>query len=256
MLTKLRREFATLRDIAYYRLSHPRESERALVEQFHRLYYDAHVFSKTWGSTTWLGVPALKCPLDLWVYQELIVEVKPDLIIETGTYYGGSALYMASLCDLLNHGRVITIDINDAQLLLAKDTKAAPLRVRPDHPRIEYWRGSSVAPRTLDHLGELVRAHGRTMVILDSDHHRDHVLQELRLYSRWVSKGSYLVVEDTNVNGHPVYPGHGPGPMEALEAFLKENDDFAVDESRHSHMLTFNPRGYLRRLHQHRISTP
>jgi cephalosporin hydroxylase len=85
------------------------------------------------------------------------------------------------------------------------------------------------------------------MVILDSDHARDHVLEELRIYSSLVSPGSYLVVEDTNVNGHPVFREHGPGPMEAVELFLAETGEFEVDAAREKFFLTFNPRGFLRK---------
>ena len=85
------------------------------------------------------------------------------------------------------------------------------------------------------------------MVVLDSDHSRDHVLRELRRFHSLVSPGQYLVVEDTNVNGHPVLPQHGPGPMEALDIFLAENDDFEIDSSREKYLITFNPRGYLRK---------
>ena len=84
-------------------------------------------------------------------------------------------------------------------------------------------------------------------MILDSDHSRDHVLDELRLYSRFVTPGGYLVVEDTNVNGHPVFPEHGPGPMEAVEEFLAESDEFEIDLAREKFFLTFNPRGFLRK---------
>jgi cephalosporin hydroxylase len=85
------------------------------------------------------------------------------------------------------------------------------------------------------------------LVILDSDHSRDHVLDELRIYSRWVTPGSYLIVEDTNVNDHPALPEHGPGPMEALEEFLAETDEFEIDAPREKFFLTFNPRGFLRK---------
>jgi len=86
------------------------------------------------------------------------------------------------------------------------------------------------------------------MVILDSNHDKDHVLNELRSYNRFVTKGSYLIVEDTDFNGHPVLPDYGPGPMEAVKAFLSENKDFEVDKSREKFFLTFNPRGYLKKI--------
>jgi cephalosporin hydroxylase len=86
------------------------------------------------------------------------------------------------------------------------------------------------------------------LVVLDSDHRRDHVLAELYAYAPLVTPGSYLVVEDTNVNGHPVYEEFGPGPMEAVEDFLKDRDDFAADPTREKLLFTFNPRGWLRKL--------
>jgi cephalosporin hydroxylase len=86
------------------------------------------------------------------------------------------------------------------------------------------------------------------LVILDSDHSRDHVLTELRTYSPLVTPGQYLIVEDTNVNGHPVLSEHGPGPAEALVEFLDETDGFEVDRAREKFGMTFNPGGYLRRL--------
>jgi cephalosporin hydroxylase len=86
------------------------------------------------------------------------------------------------------------------------------------------------------------------MVVLDSDHHMPHVLNELRIYSKLVTKGNYLILEDTNINGHPVDRKFGPGPMEALEAFQREDSDFVSDRSREKFLMTFNPKGYLRKI--------
>ena len=208
--------------------------EEKIVETFHKLYYEGYAAGKTWADTYWLGVRTLKCPLDLWIYQEIIFDVKPDVIIESGTAYGGSALFLASICDLVNNGEVITIDI-------AKN-------LRPSHPRIKQLLGSSTSEETVRTVGSLINGKGAVLVILDSDHHKEHVLDELRTYSTLVTKGSYLIVEDTNINGHPVVPEFGPGPMEAVEEFLKENDDFVVDNTREKLLLTMNPRGYLRKI--------
>ncbi len=206
-------------------------TQREIVERFHRLYYD----SRVWLRTFWLGVPTQKCPFDLWIYQELIFDLRPDLIIETGTANGGSALFLASACDLIGHGKVVTIDVDDTP-------------VRPRHKRITYLLGSSTSEEVLAKVKRRLGRSGRALVILDSDHSRAHVLEELRRYGALVPAGSYVIVEDTNVNGHPVLPEFGPGPMEAVQEFLKGNDGFVVDDAMEKLFMTFNPRGYLRRV--------
>ena len=205
-----------------------------VVRDFSRLYYELGHKGGTWTDTTWMGVRVWKNPLDLWVYQELLCELRPELIIETGTAFGGSALYLAHLCDLLGHGRVITIDVND-------------IEGRPVHGRIEYVRGSSVDPAIVRHVSDSIRGGDVVVAVLDSDHRRDHVRAELDAYAPLVSPGSYLVVEDTNI-GHPVEPDFGPGPMDALDEFLATTDQFIIDPSREKFLFTFNPRGFLRRL--------
>lgn len=172
--------------------------------------------------------------MDLWIYQEIIFEVKPNIIIECGTAKGGSALFLVFVCDLVDNGRVITIDIEDR-------------RERPRHSRIKYLLGSSVLEEIVGQVRKLISDKDKVMVILDSDHHKEHVLNELRIYSKLVTKGSYIIVEDTNINGHPVAHDFGPGPMEAVEEFLKENTNFVIDKSREKFYLTFNPRGYLKK---------
>jgi cephalosporin hydroxylase len=113
--------------------------------------------------------------------------------------------------------------------------------------RLTYVVASSTDPQVVAQVAERARTAGTVLVVLDSDHSRDHVLAELRAYAPLVTPGSYLVVEDTNVNGHPVYEAFGPGPMEAVLDFLKERDDFEVDRSREKFLLTFNPGGWLRK---------
>lgn len=212
------------------------ESEQKhIVSEFHNLYHRAGHFGGTWQNTFWLGVPALKLPLDLWVYQEIIFEVRPDLIVESGTASGGSALYMACICDLVDKGRVITVDIDDT-------------RSRPQHKRIQYLCGSSTSDSIIDQIRSNVAGSDTVLIILDSDHRKSHVLDELRLYNQFVTKGSYLIVEDTCVNGHPVQPNFGPGPMEAVQDFLEGNEDFIVDDSKEKFYVTQNPRGYLKRV--------
>ena len=206
-----------------------------VVRRFHELYYEAGSDGQTWHATHWMGVPILKCPLDMWLYQEILHKTRPDVIVETGTCHGGSALYMAQLCDLIGHGRIVTVDI-----------EAKPSR--PVHPRITYVLGSSTADASLAEVRRRIAGASKVMVVLDSDHSMRHVLDELRAYAPLVTPGCYLVVEDGNVNGHPVVPEFGPGPTEAMQAVLAETDAFRHDEAQDKFFMTFNPKGYLLRL--------
>lgn len=209
--------------------------EKEIVEQFHLLFYDSRMFGKTWVDTTFLGTKLEKCPFDLWVYQEILYEIKPEIIVECGTYRGGSALYLASMCDLLDHGEVITIDILER-------------KNRPQHKRIEYLLGSSTYPEVVAKVKARIQGKSPVLVILDSDHKKEHVLNELNIYGEIVTRGSYLIVEDSNINGHPVKPEFGPGPMEAVNEYMKNNSSYIVDKTKEKYFLTFNPQGYLRKL--------
>jgi cephalosporin hydroxylase len=200
-------------------------------DRFHVAYYDSEVWK---DDTRWFGVPAQKCPLDLWIYQELLFQLRPDLVIETGTASGGSAHFLASVMDLLRRGRVLTIDIET-------------IEGRPEHERIRYVTGSSLDEEIVAASRAEASDAETVMVVLDSAHDMEHVLAELHAYSTLVTPGSYLIVEDTNVNGHPVLPAHGPGPQEAVDQFLAQTESFEVDHSREKFLLTFNPRGYLQR---------
>jgi len=213
-------------------LKYKAKREEKIVNAFHNLYYNNS--KQTWFDTRWFGVNALKCPLDLWIYQEMIYEIKPDLIIETGTANGGSALYMASIMDLLNHGEIITIDVNRGENM-------------PEHKRINYLHGFSTSQEIIDQVKTYVENKQKILVILDSDHSKENVLGELRLYNKFVSKDSYVIVEDSNVNGHPTCPEFGPGPWEAIDAFLNENNEFEIDKKKEKFYLTLNPNGYLRK---------
>lgn len=204
--------------------------QRSIVNHFHRLYYHRD----TYNNTTWMGVPVQKCPLDLWIFQEIVHETRPDVIVEAGTYKGGSAFFLASILDAVGHGQVVSIDIVEHE-------------ERPDHPRVHYLLGSSTSEEIVDQVKLFIREGDTVMVALDSDHRRDHVLDELRIYSELVTVGSYLIVEDTHFNGNPILPGWGPGPNEALQAFLAEDDRFVADQSREKLLLSFNRGGYLLR---------
>jgi cephalosporin hydroxylase len=203
-----------------------------IINAFHKLYY--HNNSQTWDNTYWMGTKILKCPLDMWIYQEIFHELKPDLIIECGTNRGGSASFMAALLDIIGNGRILTIDIE------AYDN-------RPQHPRVEYLLGSTVDDVVVKKVRESIKPGEKVLVILDSDHSDRHVYQEMNIYHELVSRGSYMIVEDSNVHGHPVHKHHGPGPFESIERFLKHNNEFVIDRSREKFMMTFNPTGYLKK---------
>jgi len=206
-----------------------------IVEQFHKLYYDSNILGGTWKNTFFLGIATQKCPFDLFIYQEILYELKPDVIVELGTAFGGGALFLASICDLINNGEVISVDIND-------------INGKPSHKRIKYLIGSSISNEIVGQVKELIKNKNKVLIILDSDHSKGHVLKELMIYSKLVSLGSYIIVEDSNIHGHPVQPDHGPGPAEAIEEYFKEYSDFMVDKSREKFYLTFNPGGYLKKI--------
>ncbi len=210
-----------------------KQSDKRIVDAFHRWYYDNA--DRTWDNTRWLGVPVQKNPFDLWVYQEIIMETHPDVLIEAGTFKGGSAYFFASIFDFLGQGRVYTIDIQEQPN-------------RPQHRRINYLLGSSTSEAVVQKIKNAIRPGEGVMVSLDSDHSKAHVLNELKIYSDMVTLGNYLVVEDTNVNGHPVLPSFGPGPWEAVQEFQKADTRFVVDESRERFGMTFYPRGWLKRV--------
>ena len=203
------------------------EASQAVIDAFHRIWYPRQ---QCW----WMGVEMQKCPLDLFMYQEIIYECRPDLIIECGTWRGGSALYLSHLFDILQHGMVLTIDINR--------WVGFPL-----HPRIVYLTGSSLDKAIFKQVSEFAAGFRKVMVILDSDHAKQHVLRELELYSELVTSRQYLIVEDSNIHGHPVRDDLPPGPAEALEAWVTKQDDFRQDRDCERFLMTFNPGGYLRK---------
>jgi cephalosporin hydroxylase len=214
-------------------LFHAEPEDEPVVRRFHDLYYRKP--GRTWANTFWRGVRVMKCPLDLWVYQELIFETRPDVIVETGTAFGGSALFLGDMCEIVGHGHVITIDI-----------KATP---RPEHPRVRYVTGDSVASETFSAVTDGIGEDDSVMVILDSLHRRHHVIAELRLYGGLVRKGHYLIAEDTNFNLALAVLEKGPprpGPLEAVHEFLAEQDRFEIDRSREKFFMTQNMSGYLR----------
>lgn len=210
-----------------------------IVDQFARLWYDR---PDTWRTTRWFGIVTHQNPMDVWMLQEILYEVKPDLMVECGAFHGGSAALWATILEEINpDARIISIDIEDRM----QEARKLPVVER----RVEFIVGSSTSPDVVARVRE--RAAGkRVVVLLDSDHSRAHVLEELRSYAPVVGVGSYLIVQDTNINGHPVLPEFGPGPWEAVEEFLRDTAAFEVDRSRERLLFTFSPNGYLKRVRE------
>lgn len=205
--------------------------ERETLDAFHRLFYAA----PSWSMTMWMGVPTLKSPCDLFALQDILFGLKPALIIETGTAYGGSALFMAHVCDLSGVGHIVSIDLE-------------PHTQLPQHSRITYRRGSSVDPEIVAYVrARAARCDGPVVVVLDSDHHEAHVRAELAAYADLVTPNAFLIVEDTNVNGRPVMPDFGPGPGEAVDAFLAAHPEFSADALPERYLASMHPGGWLRR---------
>jgi cephalosporin hydroxylase len=185
----------------------------------------------------WLGKVMRQFPLDAWRIQDIISEQRPDLIVETGTWVGGSAYFLASLCDMLNNGRVITIDIARKGTVL--------------HPRIEYIEGSSTSSSIIDQVSvriQQVKAK-KVLVILDSNHKAEYVRKEIEAYAPMVPIGCYIHVQDGSLDEWPESCSMRPGPKKAVESFLKEHPEFILDaEIEQRYVITEHPCGWLKRI--------
>ncbi len=217
------------------------EEELVVVQAFTKLYCKRAIdVPARCLQQSWMGYIVGKMPTDMIKYQEIIFETRPDVIIETGTAFGGSALFFANMFDLVGSGRVITID-----------PSFQPSRPdqpdRPRHGRITYLRGLSTEPAIVEYVRGSIGVGETVMIVLDSDHSCANVLAELDTYAAMVTTGCYLIVEDGWLNGHPVMEAYGPGPTEAIREFLNRDSRFEQDFEREHLMLTQNPGGYLRR---------
>lgn len=184
----------------------------------------------------WMGRTIWKNPLDCWIYQEILYETRPEVVVELGVAHGGGTLYLANLLDLLgdSSAQVVGIDLDLS--------RAADLR----HPRVRLVPGNCLDPQTIEQVTGLCRGR-RTMVIADCDHNKEHVLLELRAYSPLVSVGCYYVVEDgiCDLMGWPPVPG----PRAACTEYLRENLRFISDTRlREKYLITYNCGGYLKRV--------
>jgi cephalosporin hydroxylase len=187
------------------------------------------------NDSTYFGVKTWKSPIDFWIYQELMYELKPDVIVEIGNHSGGSTLALAHICDSLDHGRVIGLDISHAAV-------GAPVR---NHPRITLIEGDACA--NFERVAKLVEPEDHVLVIEDSSHTFANTLAVLETYSPLVKPGGYFIVED-GICHHGLNGGPSPGPYEAAEAFVSRSNSFVIDRSREAFLITWNPKGYLRRV--------
>ena len=212
----------------------PDEKQREMMKLFHDI--------PVWRNMWFQNVRIEKNPLDLWMMQQVIYETQPEFIVETGTWRGGSALYWAhTLTGMgLDKSRVITVDIQN----LNGNAAANPLWKK----YVTFMLGSSTDSKIVGEIQKLVAGH-KTLVVLDSDHSMKHVLNEMHAYGPMVTNKSYLVVEDTHIDGVPTQKDFGPGPLAAVQLYLKEpgGKEFTQDFTREAMIMTFNPGGWLRR---------
>ena len=236
---------------------------------------DLQAFSRIWireisphkyaYNFRWLGRPAIQFPQDQVALQELIWQIKPDLIIETGIAHGGSLIFSASMLALLD--MVDAIDAGETMNPAVSKRKVLGLDIdirqhnreaieaHPMSSRIQMIQGSSVAPEVIEQVKTVAKNHQCVMVCLDSNHTHDHVLAELQAYAPLTSVGSYCVVMDTAIEDMPksMYPdrpwGPGNNPKTAVWEFLKTHPEFAIDKSIDNKLLiTVAPDGYLKRI--------
>ena len=197
---------------------------------------------------TWLGRPIIQFPQDIIAMQEIIWQVKPDLIIETGIAHGGSLIFSASMLELLGgNGKVLGIDID------IREHNRIEIEKHPMFKRIKMIQGSSIDEEVVKQIYEFTKGKKQILVVLDSNHTHKHVLKELQLYSPLVTKGSYLIVFDTVIEDMPedFFPdrpwGKGNNPKTAVWEFLKTNNRFEIDkEIGNKLLITVAPDGYLK----------
>lgn len=198
------------------------------------IYHQKEIITK---QVTWMGVPLWKNVLDLQIYQEIIFELSPEVILEIGSAHGGSTLYFAHLCDILNKGTVVSIDISREDFAVT-------------HDRIVELTGNSTDERIVRKAHEIARGKS-TLIIQDGDHSKEVVFADLCNYSDLVPLNGYFIVEDTVAD--VFNPGNSvgrriEGPLHAVEEFVRQNSNFIIDESRERYIITQNPRGYLKRI--------
>lgn len=205
-------------------------SAQEILRNANIIYFRSQVYEHTY----WMGHKCAKCPMDMWVYQEMMHKLDTDLLIETGTLMGGSALFFAHMFDNMGKGKIMSIDINLQPNL-------------PQHPRIDYLQGSSIDEQILAKVEAAVSEAKSVIVLLDADHKAPYKLKEMQAYAQFVTPGSYMIAEDTCFDAYPAFPEYGPGPAQAVKEFMSDNTDFELDRNWERHMISFAPGGFLRK---------
>jgi cephalosporin hydroxylase len=226
-----------------------KQGNNELLKKAANEFMAASIRSKYSYNFTWLGRPIIQYPQDIIAIQEIIYQVQPDLIIETGIAHGGSLILHASICELIGKGEVLGIDID------IREHNKAEIVKHPMSKRISMIQGSSIAPETVEQAKAIAKGKEKVLVILDSNHTHEHVFQEIMLYSPLVTIGSYLLVFDTVVEDLPndIYNdrpwGIGDNPKTAVWKFLENSDQFEIDKAMDNKLLiSVAPEGYLKRI--------
>jgi len=226
-----------------------RENNKNLeqIENASKIWLKAHWENKLSYEVNWFGMPIIQTAEDMVVLQEIVYDIRPDFIVETGIAHGGSLIYFASLLELLGKGRVIGIDIE-----IRKHNKTL-LEKHPMIKRIITIEGDSASEEIFKRIRNKIPKRSKVLVVLDSNHIREHVLKELNLYSPLVSKGSYIIVEDTIMPEVAKYKHAkdyygNDNTKQAVGIFMKNNKEFVVDKTREKLGFTYFPGGFLKRI--------
>lgn len=198
-------------------------------------YYQTHI---VFGNRIhYKGIRIQKSPLDLWVYQEIIYEIKPDVIIEIGSFYGGSTLYLS---DLVPGGLVISVDINRTPYELKAKSNIAEVT------------GNSSDLKIFEQVKAFINPNDKVLIIQDGGHTQEQVYKDLKCYADLVTLGSYFIVEDAIVDyfgtGEGMIGQGYKGPGYATDQFLLEDNRFAIDRDKEKFLITYNPNGFLKRV--------
>lgn len=223
-------------------------SNEALLDAAQKFNTESNMAQYSYNFS-WMGRPIIQYPQDMIAMQEIIWNIKPDLIIETGIAHGGSLIYYASILELIGKGEVLGIDID------IRAHNREQIEKHPMFKRITMLEGSSLSSEIVQQVAEIAKDKKTILVSLDSNHTHEHVLKELELYAPFVTKDSYIVVFDTIVEDLPegYLPGRpwgkGNNPKSAVYAFLSDRSDFIIDHQIDNKLLiSVAPEGYLKRV--------